>query len=400
MSISAIKPVTGQAQRLRALPVIFGAFAIGATAMALLALAMLVLPHGIWGEVALCVLAFCMMGFAAISHWRVRHVIAAVEEAERSAFLLAGHDPLSGLPNRRVFKERLENEIGRMKRSGTSIAVLFLDLDKFKEVNDTFGHGGGDRLIVEFAERMNGLLRGADTLARLGGDEFAIIQTDVRNLLDVEALARRILAKTRESFALSGGMAFVGVSIGIALSPEHSDDADMLMRLADVSLYQSKNDGRNRYSIFARQLGDQMRLRKVVEDELRETIEADKLSIAYQPIVSSETTEIAGFEALVRWPHERLGMVPPSEFVPIAESSGLINALGEWVLRRACQDARHWPETCSVSVNVSPIQFKHKDFVATVAAILADTGISPNRGCRPGRSGHHGTARAWCPDRT
>ncbi len=361
------------------LPSSLGAVTVACVSMMVICAYALANPQSSGAHQITLMLAAAIGAFSAWSYFRVRMLVQAVEAAERSAFQLAGHDPLSGLPNRRVFKERLESELSRLKRGDAGLAVLFLDLDKFKEVNDTFGHSGGDLLIVQFAERMNDLLRGADTLARLGGDEFAIIQTDVRSLQDVEALARRVLAATKEAFPLTGGMAFVGVSIGIALSPEHSDDADMLMKLADVSLYQSKNDGRNRYSIFARQLGDQMRLRKVVEDELRETIAQNGLTLAYQPQVKAENGEIVGFEALVRWQHKKLGMVPPAEFIPIAESSGLINQLGEWVLRQACLDACKWPESYTVAVNVSPIQFKHKDFVETVSRILAETGIAPSR---------------------
>ncbi len=248
---------------MRRLPWVFGVIAVLSLICATVALGLSITNHGFAGDAVIAVLTGTLAIFSIREMLSVRRLALAVLEFEKNAFQLAGHDPLSGLPNRRVFKERLEAEISRIKRNDHGLAVLFLDLDKFKEVNDTFGHAGGDQLIVQFAERMNDLLRGADTLARLGGDEFAIVQTEVRSLADVEALARRILAATKEAFPIAGGSAFVGVSIGIALAPAHSDDADMLMKLADVALYQSKNDGRNRYSIFARQLGEQMKLRKV-----------------------------------------------------------------------------------------------------------------------------------------
>jgi diguanylate cyclase len=379
MTETATKLVTGQAQHLKKVIRALGVLVVSSLVLALLCATLMVFAGIEPLAVSTSALSAGIALFAALTLVRARHVVTAVTEAEQKAFELAGHDALSGLPNRRIFKERLEQSLSRMKRDQSGIAVLFLDLDKFKEVNDTFGHAGGDLLIKLFSNRMTDLLRGADTLARLGGDEFAIIQTDVRDVRDVEALARRILDATKESFPLNGGMAFVGVSIGIALAPEHGDDADLLMKLADLSLYQSKNDGRNRYSIFARQLGDQLRLRKVVEDELRETIESNGLTIAYQPQVQADTGEIKGFEALVRWKHKKLGNVPPTEFIPIAESTGLINALGEWVLRKACLDALRWPEQYTVSVNVSPIQFKHKNFVETVARIIAETGIDAHR---------------------
>jgi diguanylate cyclase len=379
LSLAAPKPLIAQARRLRGLPAAFSAMAVASTFLLGLSINSIRQNPQDYIEYSVLAAGILIWAFACYNTLRIRSVIKAVEEAERSAFQLAGHDPLSGLPNRRVFTERLDTELGRMKRSGTGLAVFFLDLDKFKDVNDTFGHAGGDSLIVQFAGRLADLLRGADTLARLGGDEFAIVQTEVRSLQDVEALARRILAATHEPFLLSGGSAFVGVSIGIALAPDHADKAEALMKLADAALYEAKSGGRNRYDVFARQLGDQMKLRQLVEADLRLAIENDHLSLAYQPLVRADDEAIEGFEALVRWIHPTMGPISPAEFVPMAESSGLINTLGEWVLRRACIDALAWPEHCFVSVNVSPIQFKHKDFVSEVSRILAETGISPQR---------------------
>ncbi len=318
-------------------------------------------------------------GISVFAHQRLRAMIFSVESATEQAEHRAGHDVLSGLPNRMTFSRQLNRELHRINRTKDSIAVLFLDLDKFKDVNDQLGHSAGDKLIVEFGRRMQNLLRGSDTLARFGGDEFAIIQTGVKSISDVEALARRVLSATAEVFILDGSQAFVGVSIGIAIAPQNAEDADGMMRLADIALYRAKNEGRNRFSFFAQDMDDQLRLRKLVEDELRTAMEKDQLSLHYQPQIDASTGEILGFEALVRWNHPVQGFIPPAKFIPIAEERGLIVPLGEWVLRRACQDAMHWPSRMFVSVNVSPIQFKHKDYVTSVTNVLDETGLDPMR---------------------
>jgi diguanylate cyclase len=323
-----------------------------------------------------CIVALLALGIVV----RCSSIAAAIAEAERNAALLAGHDPLSGLPNRRSFKDRLDSELSSVRRGrNEGVAVLFLDLDKFKAVNDTFGHAAGDRLIVQFAERVNGLLRNSDTLSRFGGDEFAIIQTQIKHQIDAVALGKRILAAMAEPFHIGGGSAYIGVSIGIALAPQHGNDADALMQVADVALYQSKSEGRSRYTIFGGELGDKLQLKQAVEDELRVAIENNALELHYLPEVAAEDGRVLGLEALVRWPHPRLGLVPPRDFIPIAEASGLINALGDWVLKQACQDALKWPRHLSVSVNLSGIQIKSKDFVSRISSIITGSGIEPGR---------------------
>ena len=314
-----------------------------------------------------------------LAYIHVCRMIVDVQSTEQQARHMAGHDVLSGLPNRMTFTSRLGGELTRISRSSEGIAVFFLDLDKFKDVNDQLGHAAGDKLLIEFGRRMQSLLRGADTLARFGGDEFAIVQTSVRSTADVEALARRILAATAEVFDLNGSQAYVGVSIGIAVAPENASDTDSMMRLADIALYRAKSEGRNRYSFFAQDMDDQLRLRKLVEDELRSAICRDELSLHYQPQVAASTGRIVGFEALVRWKHPTHGYIAPGDFIPIAEERGLIVPLGEWVLRQACTDAMDWPSDLTVAVNISPIQFKHKDYVASVSRIVRETGIDPTR---------------------
>ena len=322
---------------------------------------------------------FAISVLALLAYAHVCRMIVNVQSTEQQARHMAGHDVLSGLPNRMTFASRLSTELQRISRSREGIAVFFLDLDKFKDVNDQLGHAAGDKLLVEFGRRMQGLLRGADTLARFGGDEFAIVQTSVRSPADVEALARRILAATAEVFDLAGSQAFVGVSIGIALSPANGNDADVMMRQADIALYRAKSEGRNRYSFFAQDMDDQLKLRKLVEDELRSAISSNSLMLHYQPQVAATTGRIVGFEALVRWKHPQHGVIAPNDFIPIAEERGLIVPLGEWVLRQACTDAMTWPNDMTVAINISPIQFKHKDYVSSVARIIEETGIDPTR---------------------
>jgi diguanylate cyclase (GGDEF)-like protein len=301
--------------------------------------------------------------------------LARSQEQAHSFF---GRDPLSRLPNRLLFTERLDVEINRLGRTEGGIAVLFLDLDRFKDVNDTFGHQAGDELIKQVAERLGDLLRGADTLARFGGDEFAIIQTGIRSPGDVEALAHRVLESISRPFLIGDAFVAVGISIGIALAPENGMSPDQLMRLADTALYQAKSEGRNRFCFFERTMDEAIQMRKVVEDDLRHAIIRDELTLHYQPLYSADGNTIVAVEALVRWPHAKQGLISPNRFISIAEERGLVIPLGEWVLRRACQDGKRWPNL-RIAVNVSPIQFRHRDFVDGVVKILRETSFNPTR---------------------
>ncbi|MGL5363280.1 MAG: putative bifunctional diguanylate cyclase/phosphodiesterase [Bosea sp. (in: a-proteobacteria)] len=305
---------------------------------------------------------------------------SALEMARRAEMIerLAGHDELSGLPNRRTFDLRLEQELARIERAGGGLAVHYLDLDKFKAVNDTYGHKAGDELIREVSRRLSTLMRGADTIARFGGDEFAIIQTEVNLPSDAASLGQRILDVIHRPFILQGGEASVGVSIGIALAPQNGKEREGLERLADAALYQAKNNGRNRYSFFEQQMDRSLQMKRVVEEELRSAIANDELVLHYQPQVSADGRTIIGVEALVRWHHPVQGMIPPSDFIPIAEERGLIVPLSDWVLKQACIDGVRWPGL-RLAVNVSPIQFRHKDFVENVARTLQKTGFDGTR---------------------
>ncbi len=328
-------------------------------------------PLTLFGSlVALALFAF-VVGY-------IRWIAKDLAKSQAQAQSLLGRDPLSGLPNRLLFSERLDDELDRLARSGGGLAVMFLDLDRFKDVNDTYGHQAGDELLKLVAKRLQALLRSTDTLARFGGDEFAIIQTHIRSSQDADALARRILDAITQPFEILGTQVSVGVSVGIAMAPGNGSAREDLMRLADTALYQAKSEGRNRYRFFARQMDETIRMRKTVEDDLRHAIDEDGLALHYQPIFLADGQTIVGLEALVRWPHHKQGLITPAKFISIAEERGLVIPLGEWVLRRACQDGKRWPGLM-IAVNVSPIQFRHRDFVKSVMRALKETGFDPAR---------------------
>ena len=308
----------------------------------------------------------------------LRRATANLVEIEAISKQLLGRDPLSGLANRMLFNERLDRELRRISVEGGGLAVMFIDLDRFKDVNDTYGHQAGDDLIRLVAERLLAIVPGGDTLARFGGDEFAVIQVDVLDVVEVEKLCRRILDALTEPFALASGGVSIGASIGVAMAPEHARDREGLMKLADTALYGAKSEGRNRTTIFQRRMDETVKMRKVVEDDLRLAIETDGLLLHYQPLVSSDGGTVVGLEALVRWMHPTKGLISPADFIPVAEELGLIIPLGEWVLRRACLDAQRWPGL-RVAVNVSPIQFRHRGFVAGIVRVLAETGFDATR---------------------
>ncbi|WP_332685048.1 putative bifunctional diguanylate cyclase/phosphodiesterase [Bosea sp. (in: a-proteobacteria)] len=310
--------------------------------------------------------------------YRLRNAAVQITLREQRIQRLAGQDELSNLPNRRTFDLRLDQELAQLGRTKNGLGVLLLDLDRFKAVNDTYGHNAGDELIRHVAKRLTTILRVGDTVARLGGDEFGIIQTNMNEAGASAVLGERILDSLTEPFEIGGVAVTIGCSIGIAHAPQDGGDRGTLMRLADTALYQAKNEGRNRYSFFEPQMNRALQLKRMVEEDLRNAINRDELLLHYQPQVSIDGSTIIGVEALVRWPHPVHGMIPPSEFIGIAEERGLIMPLSEWVLRRACEEALNWPGI-KLAVNVSPIQFRHKDFVASVIRILEETGFDPAR---------------------
>jgi diguanylate cyclase (GGDEF)-like protein len=261
------------------------------------------------------------------------------------------------------------------------MALLLLDLDHFKEVNDTLGHPIGDRLLEAVAARLQGCVRAGDTVARLGGDEFAILQVGLRGPEDVEALCRRIIDVLGQPLHLDGHDLFVGVSIGVALHPEDGERPESLMRNADLALYRAKGEGRHTFRFFENDMNARLQERKALEADLREAVDRDQLEVHYQPLFDLQHGKLTGFEALLRWRHPERGWVPPDLFVPLAERTGLIVGIGEWVLDTACAQAALWRASAGgdlrIAVNLSPVQFARQDVVGLVAAALQRTGLPP-----------------------
>jgi diguanylate cyclase (GGDEF)-like protein len=310
---------------------------------------------------------------------RLHRASRELQASEAQAQHLAFHDPLTGLANRALFNDRLDRALTETRRTGSPLAVLYLDLDRFKNVNDTLGHPAGDDLIREFARRLAGVVRHADFVARLGGDEFAIIQTGVNGSKDAQALSERIIQAVSRPFDLLGSSAFVGVSIGVSIAPDAGVDRSEIVRKADIALYRAKLEGRNRCRIFSDEMDSFVQRRRAIETELRQALEAgDQLEVVYQPLYAATNSAVIGVEALLRWNHPTHGSISPAAFVPIAEESGLIHAIGDSVLRQACTAAARWPIR-RVAVNVSPVQFRSPQFAGKVLELLRETGLEPNR---------------------
>ena len=300
--------------------------------------------------------------------------IAALEQAR----FLAQHDALTGLPNRLVLRDRLEQALARCERHQATAALVCLDLDGFKEVNDALGHGHGDLLLTRCAERLRACVRAGDTVTRHGGDEFVILQTDFVQPADVAQLCTRILEALSVPFDLDGHLAPITASIGVALAPADAADATQLLQRADLALYRAKTGGRNRYCFFEPGMDDALRQRRRLEAELRHAIAVGQLELHYQPQVDLATGAVIALEALVRWRHPERGIVLPGQFVPLAEATGVIVPLGSWVLQAACRDAAGWPGL-RVCVNISPVQFRQRDLPALVRDALDAAGLAPDR---------------------
>ena len=309
---------------------------------------------------------------------RSRWLAEEVRKATEKVLHLANHDALTSLPNRTFFHDRAEQELAQAGRTGASVAVLCLDLDGFKKVNDTLGHAGGDDLLQRVATRLRDGLRKGDTLARLGGDEFAVVQAGAVQPTGAAELAERLIASLAGSGGCDGAGPEVGVSIGIALSPGNGIDVDTLLSRADMALYRAKAEGRGTFRFFEPEMDAQLQMRRTVERDLRAALRAGSLLVHYQPQADAQTGGIVGFEALVRWPHPERGLIPPADFVPLAEECGLIRPLGEWVLRTACAEAASWPDHLRLGVNLSPLQVR-ADLPQLVADILRETGLAPGR---------------------
>jgi diguanylate cyclase (GGDEF)-like protein len=291
---------------------------------------------------------------------------------------LAHFDGLTDLPNRLLFRTRLEQALQAL-RPGEQLAVLYIDIDEFKSVNDALGHPIGDELLKGVANRLRLCLREADVAARLGGDEFAVIQMAIRDRAETTRLVDEIHSAIRQPFECAGHLITTDASIGIALAPGDGLDLDQLLRNADLALYGAKGDGRRTHRFFEAGMDQRAKARRGLELELRQAISDGGLETHYQPVVTIEDGKISSCEALLRWRHPERGMISPAEFIPIAEDSGLINELGQWVLNAACAEAVHWPDQVRVAVNVSPVQFRSQTLALNVAAALAASGLPASR---------------------
>ncbi len=290
---------------------------------------------------------------------------------------LAVHDALTDLPNRGRFQELADAALARVA-PGEGAAVLWLNLDRFREVNEVFGHADGDTLLRQVAARLRNVVRDSDVVARLGGDDFAVVQPGLRNPDIATQLADRLIGALSGSYTLEGGSTEVGVSVGIAYYPEDAATADALLAKANIALTRAKADGRGLYRAFEPAMDARLRTRRALERDLRQAIADGALALHYQPQARVVDGRILGFEALVRWPHPERGMIPPGEFIPLAEETGLIRPLGEWVLRTACAAAIRWPSDIRLSVNLSPAQFR-PDLAQGVAQVLEESGLAPHR---------------------
>jgi diguanylate cyclase (GGDEF)-like protein len=292
---------------------------------------------------------------------------------------MARHDALTDLPNRMFLRERLESTLAASRRGARCLAVLILDLDRFKEVNDTLGHPVGDALLKAVADRLRSCVRDTATVARLGGDEFAVIEDVSDSGMEADVLANRMQRSLSEPFDLGDHQVAVGSSIGIALAPRDGVDCDAILKNADLALYRAKLDGRGAHRFFEIEMDRQMQERRDLERDMRRAIVDGEFELYYQPIVSAMNGAVCAYEALLRWHHPDRGLIPPAAFISLAEETGIIVPLGEWVIRTACREAATWPSNLKIAVNLSPAQLRSADLVPAVVRSLADSGISPSR---------------------
>lgn len=303
------------------------------------------------------------------------------KEAEDEIQQLAYYDTLTGLPNRSLLKDRLNQTLAQASRDERQVGVMFLDLDRFKAINDRLGHAIGDKLLKKIAARLRGCMRKSDTVARLGGDEFVVVLSAIAHEEDLAVTARKILTDMSIPFLLDGHEVYTTVSIGIAIYPMDGDDADTLLKNADIAMYQAKDLGRSTCQFFSREMNSKAVERLVLENSLRRALERGEFFLHYQPQFDVRSGRIIGTEALVRWQHPDLGLFSPGNFIPLAEDTGLIIPLGEWVLRTACRQNRLWQDAGfpphRVTVNLSSSQFKQANLIEMIAGVLAETGLDP-----------------------
>jgi diguanylate cyclase (GGDEF)-like protein len=314
---------------------------------------------------------------------RITQLHKELLERDKHLRYLAGTDPLTGLPNRTLFLNHLEQGLGRAERWARPVGVLFLDLDNFKVINDSLGHQGGDLLLVEIARRIRGCVRDNDTVARLGGDEFTVLVEEIEGEDEATALAERVAVTLRQPVRLGEREIFVSASVGVALSRPGKDGPESLLRNADMAMYQAKANGKARHAVFDQSMEARALARLELETDLRHALERNEFRVFYQPITALADGHIAEMEALIRWEHPTRGMISPDEFIPIAEETGLIVALGQWVLEEACRQGATWREAFPqeppiMSVNLSGRQFQHPSLVADIGHVLLQSGLAPS----------------------
>jgi diguanylate cyclase (GGDEF)-like protein len=295
-------------------------------------------------------------------------------DAEQALF-----DPLTGLHNRTSLKRQLVNAVSGAGHLHRSCAIHLIDLDRFKTVNDTLGHPTGDLLLQKVADRLRSAVQEGEIVARLGGDEFAILQVDIVHADTAKILAARVVDLLGRTYLINGHMLNIGASVGVTLAPQDSRDPDQLLKHADLALYRAKQDGRGAFCFFEPAMDARMQARRLLENDLRKALALKELSLAYQPQVMVSTREIVGFEALLRWQHPERGYVSPAEFIPLAEEIGLINQIGDWVLRTACREAATWAQPVTVAVNISAVQFRTGKLAETTISALSQSGLDPHR---------------------
>jgi len=304
--------------------------------------------------------------------------ITARRRAEEQIRHLAHYDALTDLPNRALFHEKLKRELDSIE-ADQQLAVFYIDIDEFKSVNDSLGHLIGDELLKAVAASLSRCAGPGDFVARLGGDEFAIVQTAVKTQDDVTDLVARVFDAIRMPYECLGHQVSTDASIGIALAPQHGVDLEQILKNADLAMYAAKSAGRRTYRFFEPDMDAQVRARRILEMDLRQAIAYGGLEVYYQPCVSIHDNRITGCEALLRWRHSERGMISPAEFIPIAEDTGLIDQIGEWVLATACAEAATWPDDIKLAVNVSPVQFRSGTLALKIVAALAASGLAANR---------------------
>ena len=312
--------------------------------------------------------------------WYFRDITDRKAAEERVQYL-AYYDALTGLPNRTLLQDRLAKALASARRRKDKLALLFLDLDRFKDINDSLGHSVGDLLLQKIGERLKTWGREQDTVARLGGDEFLIMVTGIKDATDAAVAGERLMDAMNAEIVIQGHSFSINCSLGISIFPEHGADGETLIKNADVAMYSAKDNGRNNFRFFTEEMNAQVVERLTLENSLRLALEKEQLFLVYQPQMDIATGKITGMEALLRWQHPDLGLVPPDKFIRIAENSGLIVPIGEWVLRMACRQARKWQDeglpAVSVAVNVSAVQCRHEGFCELIGRVLRETRSRP-----------------------